>query len=171
MQRFDTVGVINIPGVVIDLDGDGSPELVVRTTWSIGGRYRCLPVQKKIYQCNATTCSDVSDHFGTFFTNELRRVEAAIAVSAADPASDESHCKTMERDQLLRFLGLDPHVGFDMATNLTRSADPDDRIDAISIFFNIADRASNDRLEALTRDQNSGVAYSAQLVLRRLNEK
>jgi hypothetical protein len=176
LQRIDTSGVWQLSSILIDVDHDGDPELVVPRGWGFGRRSQCEPLMHVIYQCGADTCLDVSHMFPEFYNREFDRVSQEISqIERLSPLAEaeinQLQCLTMERDRLRRFLGIDRLAGFQTAEQWMASADPDVRMNAVAVFSDIGGAASSERLKTLANDSDSTVALVAKDALKRLQTK
>jgi hypothetical protein len=172
LQRFVTSGVAEIASIVRDLDNDGNPEIVIPNQWGYGRHARCEPIHDVIYQCDARTCSDASARFIAYYSEALDRLNIEIdrlLASGSEGEQQLAHCDAMERDRLLRFLGLDQSAGFAAAEQWMRSTDQDSKLDAVAVFKNIGDQSSKDRLQVLASDTDATVQLLARRALQSLN--
>jgi hypothetical protein len=170
LQQFETTwGITDLSLIISDLDHDGDPELLIPNEWGHGRHYHCEPTKIVIYKCDARTCSDESRRFPAFFEHEADRLSQVIErLARFSPGAqvEQRECLEMERDRLLRFLGLDPSAGLRAADVWMHDASKDVRLNAISVFADVGDAASQARLKALTDDEDSEVSAAAFRALR-----
>jgi hypothetical protein len=165
--------------ILIDVDHDGDPELVVPDNWAwIGSRADCHPEWKTVYRCSKSACIDVSRRVPQFYVTELLRLNEAIGAAREVPTNQATdaaihdaqcaRCQVMERDRVLRSLGRDAHAGFQQAEEWMNSVDQLARESAVAVLTDIGDEASRQRLEGLANDPNSFVAGLARMKLAHL---
>lgn len=170
-QQIPAWGVDSLSSVLRDLDRNGEVELVVpRPFSSYEGAAACMATTPVVYKCSDAACRDVSDQYRSMYVGELdtrRRRLGAAQTKGPDEDAREIPCLVMEIDKLQRMLGMNPRAGFAVAEEWMHSADPLMRRRAASVFADIDDAPSRQRLEALTNDADPRVASAARVSLAR----
>jgi hypothetical protein len=159
--------------VLVDLDQDAVPELVLPTAISgYEGGAEPIAVVPVVYRCSAGTCAVATKEFPEFLTQERNRRVAAFQAGrrgGSASAASVAACFVMEVAYLNRERGADPRSGFDSAVEWMASPDPAFRRKAIWLFEAIGDLESRQRLEALAADPDSTVADAARRRVEMLN--
>jgi hypothetical protein len=170
-QQIPAWGVDSLSSVLRDVDRNGDVELVVpRLLSDYEGAAACMATTPVVYKCSDVACTDVSDQYGGVYAGELesrRRRLAAVENKGPDEDAREIPCLVMAIDKLQRVLGMNPHAGFEVAEEWMRSADPLVRRRAASVFSDIDDAPSRQRLEVLANDADPRVASAARVFLAR----
>jgi hypothetical protein len=83
LQTLHSATVDRVASIIVDVDHDGSPELVIPRGWGTGARYQCDPEQHVIYTCDQSTCSDTSTRFPEFYARELEQLDGLVVRKVA----------------------------------------------------------------------------------------
>lgn len=162
VQSIDSWLLDDVSSVVRDVDRDGRLELVIPRAFSTPEGAGCVAQTPLVFTCGNPRCVESSRQFPAFYSEELDRVERAIAEVAPDKAEEGMPCLIMNRDKVLRLLGVTA-AGFEEADAWQRSADPSLRRKAVRVFADIDDVRSKQRLAVLSNDPDPRVASLARL--------
>jgi hypothetical protein len=163
LQTISVWGMEDVDSSLVDLDLDGTVELVTRSDISMYEGAKCVATVPVVYQCSAGMCVDSTAKFDDFLSKELDRFSAYLA----DPSlnEDSASCFSMSRDKLLRMRGTDPRAGFQTALEWLESSDPAVRAKGVYVLGDINDAASRKRLQDLAGDTDESIARVARIQL------
>jgi hypothetical protein len=134
-QGFYTTQAFSAPttgltSAINDLDGDGVPELVI--PFGYGSSAHGIdpkPTWTAIYRWNGTQYAAADSLFPAFYQARLATLNATIQKDEANPNhstemyQEDASCDYMERDRILRHLGIDPNAGLTMALQWANGTD------------------------------------------------
>src|SRR5712692_5041657 len=163
-----------------DLDGDGTPELIIRQNFSTYRGAMTADIWTAIYRWNGKQFEDASVRFKDFYLKRLLpEVEAHIKEIAArvpNPArltSEEQALHELElamqwviRDKILRFTGQDARAGIDRAREWTKNPNSELRHLAVSVFKDAGLSTYIADVQFLASDPDPYVSNHAKWVLK-----
>jgi len=171
IDAWDTRGVANR---VLDLNGDGRPEIVVTKLMSpYGGGYP-QATYSAVYSRQSAGWREASA-LGWYKDHELPRIEEQLRSIRLIPNPAEfdqarADATEMERDKVLRIIGSDREAGLATATAWAADARPYRRIYAAVVLADIRTPVARARLTDLTSDPDRRVSEAARVGLQRARE-
>lgn len=171
-EQTEAWGVDNVGDVIVSIDGGKGRQLVIPKAISAYEGTGCVATWPAIYAYDGARLVDSTQSFQSFYQQKILSLAGKIASAQANTSISESEndnevaCLQMQQDKIKRVLGIDAKAGLDSALDWAQSNDSLLRGKAVSVFADIADAESLDRLKALTSDPDTGVAASARIALR-----
>jgi hypothetical protein len=148
-----------VENITLDLDGNGSTEIVIPEAWTKYEEGHCIAMWQKAYKWEDGRFTDHSADYPGLYKARLKELNEAI------PRLRDPTCSEMERDKISRFLNIDPTAGYALALSWMKSPEPFMRRKAASVFADINDGESRKNLSRLKSDSDPLVAETAKLYL------
>jgi hypothetical protein len=167
VQEIDVWQMEALDGVVQDLDADGRSELLLRQGLTPYLGARPMASWTAVFRFSGHQLVDQSAMFPHYYETRISRLDHELAALGPSVSADPYHrgVLTIERDKLLRLLGLSPNAGLDSALRWARSEDPVYRVFAVAILSELDGEAAFSTLRALVDDSNSEVAAHARVAV------
>jgi len=144
---------------LIDLDRDGHREMIIPEAWSKYEPGRCMAMFQHIYKWDGGRFADHSRDYPDFYKARLKELADLI------PKMRDPSCFEMERDKIMRFLGMTPKAGYAEAMAWMKDPLPFRRRLAAAVFADIKDAESKSNLAILKSDSDALVAETAKSYL------
>jgi hypothetical protein len=166
VQEIDVWNMESLSEAVADLDGDGRPEILLRQSLTPYLGARPNSSWTAVYGFDGQKLSDHSAMFPKFYEDRiLPNLKRDLAVKKDGEPDDlyQSEVLTIERDQILRKVGLVSDAGLTSALNWARSEDPTIRIFAAAVLGDIGGPEADAALQLLMEDRDPEVAIHARV--------
>ncbi len=182
-QLIDVWMLSNLDEAVKDLDGDGTPELLLPMLLSEYRGTRPMAIWTAVYQWDGKRFVEASERFREFYHKRvLPELETQIQESSKplppnttevtlQVREEELAATWMIHDKIIRATGENPYAGVERARQWLKSPNENLRGNALRVFEDIPTGYFKAELQVLAGDPNPIVAQPAQHALERLKKQ
>src|SRR5579863_1846191 len=164
--RIDSWQTDSAAGIVQRLDQQSV--LVVPQTLSLYAGNRCIATMPRIFRWTGSSLQDISAASAGFY-QELRQSlqEKLDRLTSENDGSPALSCAIIERDAVLREIGVEPDAGLSTAREWAESPDQSLRLKAVYVLDRLGTRDAVAALESLSHDRDHVVATAARASIKR----